>query len=261
MIYGKLPIIILSVINSEKKGSTNSTIAEYLLGHIEEVKGLGIKELAEKCFVGTGSISRFCHDIGLENYQELKTLIEDTILENEENYSGDEYLCEVSQSIEQVANSIDASKLDKLCKDIKNADSIAAFGLLKAQSAALCFQTDMLMQGRAVYSNINFSEQTAYIENAGKNDLIIIFSYTGTYFDSYRSKLILDKAKCPKIWMVCGEKDDGKSGGMQCQKHDSFIYDTLTFKSEGKRSGHPYQLEIAEGIIVNRYRQLFEAEY
>ena len=46
MIYGKLPVVFLSVIASEKNGSTNSVIASYLLEHMEEVKNLGIKEMA-----------------------------------------------------------------------------------------------------------------------------------------------------------------------------------------------------------------------
>ena len=36
MIYGKLPVVFLSVIASEKNGSTNSVIASYLLEHMEE---------------------------------------------------------------------------------------------------------------------------------------------------------------------------------------------------------------------------------
>ena len=38
MIYGKLPVVFLSTIASEKKGSTNSVIASYILDHLEEMK-------------------------------------------------------------------------------------------------------------------------------------------------------------------------------------------------------------------------------
>ena len=37
MIYGKLPVVFLSVVASEKSGSTNSAIASYILEHIDEV--------------------------------------------------------------------------------------------------------------------------------------------------------------------------------------------------------------------------------
>ena len=44
MIYGKLPVVFLSVIASEKAGSTNSMIASYILDHMDEVKNLGIRD-------------------------------------------------------------------------------------------------------------------------------------------------------------------------------------------------------------------------
>lgn len=78
MIYGKLPVVFLSVIASEKSGSTNSIIADYILNHMDEVKNLGIKEIAERCHVGTGSVSRFCKDIGLQDFVELRELLSTT---------------------------------------------------------------------------------------------------------------------------------------------------------------------------------------
>ena len=86
MIYGKLPVVFLSVIASEKSGSTNSSIASYILEHMDEVKDTGIKELARRCHVGTGSVSRFCRDIGLRDFVELRELLQSTD-ENFQPYS------------------------------------------------------------------------------------------------------------------------------------------------------------------------------
>ena len=52
MIYGKLPVVFLSVMATEKKGATNSVIASYILEHMEDMRDLGIKELAARCHVG-----------------------------------------------------------------------------------------------------------------------------------------------------------------------------------------------------------------
>ena len=75
MIYGKLPVVFLSVMATEKKGSTNSVIASYILEHMEDMRDLGIKELAARCHVGLGSVSRFCREIGLQDFVELKELL------------------------------------------------------------------------------------------------------------------------------------------------------------------------------------------
>ena len=43
MIYGKLPVVFLSTIASEKKDNTNSKIAAYLLdGHVKTVPAAGV---------------------------------------------------------------------------------------------------------------------------------------------------------------------------------------------------------------------------
>ena len=74
MFYSKLPIIFLSEIVSSKAESTNGHIASYILGHIHEIPDLTIRELAAKAHVSAASISRFCRDIGLQDFNELKEL-------------------------------------------------------------------------------------------------------------------------------------------------------------------------------------------
>ena len=63
MIYGKLPVVFLSTIASEKNGSTNCVIATYILEHLDEMQDIGIKEIAKKFNVAVSSISRFCKEI------------------------------------------------------------------------------------------------------------------------------------------------------------------------------------------------------
>ena len=47
MIYGKLPVVFLSTIASEKNGSINSVIASYILDHLDELQDMGIKDIAK----------------------------------------------------------------------------------------------------------------------------------------------------------------------------------------------------------------------
>ena len=44
MLCGKLPIVFLSTLASEKKDSTNSQIATYLLNHLDDIKNIGIQD-------------------------------------------------------------------------------------------------------------------------------------------------------------------------------------------------------------------------
>lgn len=75
MYKDKLKIVFLSELVSSNDGSTNCQIATYILSHIDEVKKCTISELAKRCNVANSSISRFCKEIGLNDFTELKELI------------------------------------------------------------------------------------------------------------------------------------------------------------------------------------------
>ena len=70
-----LIIILLSLINSEVNESNNYKIAKYILENITELENCSITELAKKCYVSNSSISRFCRDIGLNDYNDLKNQV------------------------------------------------------------------------------------------------------------------------------------------------------------------------------------------
>ncbi|MCQ8274893.1 hypothetical protein NF437_10430, partial [Streptococcus suis] len=71
---GKLPVVFLWILACEKNGSKNSIIASYILEHLEYMKDIGIQKFAEDCNVSTSSISRFCRDVCLESFSELKMI-------------------------------------------------------------------------------------------------------------------------------------------------------------------------------------------
>lgn len=70
-----LTIILLSTINSELINSNNYRIAKYILENMRALEDISITELAKECYVSNSSISRFCRDIGLRDYNELKSQI------------------------------------------------------------------------------------------------------------------------------------------------------------------------------------------
>lgn len=121
MLYGKLPIVFLSTLASEKKDSTNSQIATYLLNHLDDIKDIGIQEIAKECSVAMSSISRFCKEIGLNDFNELRELLI-SIKMNFEQYSSsskaknrlEEYSLKVKESITMVEKSIDMQQINAL---------------------------------------------------------------------------------------------------------------------------------------------------
>ena len=157
MLYGKLPIVFLSTLASEKKDSTNSQIATFLLNHLDDIKDIGIQEMAKECSVAMSSISRFCKEIGLNDFNELRELLITTNMTFEQYSTSSkakakdrlkEYSSKVKESITMVEKSIDIQQIDALCKEIQKYEQVGIFGLLKAGAVAFNLQSDLLMLGK-----------------------------------------------------------------------------------------------------------------
>lgn len=67
--------LLLGVIEKEDPGSTDYIIADYILHNVYELGKCSSLELAQGCNVSKSSISRFCRNIGLEDFFTLKVLI------------------------------------------------------------------------------------------------------------------------------------------------------------------------------------------
>ncbi len=255
MIFDKLPVVLLSSMAAEKTSSTSHTIASYILSHCDEVSEMNITDLAAACYVGTGSVSRFVREIGLESYSQLRQLIRESDFSFHPANPEDSYETRrdalsgyIGSAIDKAAKSMDQKQIIRLCNDIHEYERVSAFGLLKAQSAAVSLQTDLLMMGKHIYTSTAYSEQIENILQADKSDLIIIFSYTGSYFSSVSLRAKEQHLLLPKIWMVCGEGSTT----------DWFVDETITFASDAKREAHPFLLETAASLIANEYAVLYQ---
>lgn len=250
MLYGKLPIVFLSTLASEKKDSTNSQIATYLLNHLDDIKDIGIQEMAKECSVAMSSISRFCKEIGLNDFNELRELLITTNMTFEQYSTSSkakdrlkEYSSKVKESITMVEKSIDIQQIDALCKEIQKYEQVGIFGLLKAGAVAFNLQSDLLMLGKQTYSNISYKQQLQYISSTNENDLLIIFSYTGSYFDYPDIRTLKNQLKKPQIWLISSKQES----------YPDFIDHVITFDSEQDQNSHPYQLQFIASLIAQEY--------
>ena len=255
MYYHKLPIVMLSEMVSSRADSITGHIAAYILGHLDEVRSCSIRELAANAHVSASSISRFCREIGLSNYNELTELAAQTRMDFEicsfadtPPQRKDDYINAVEDSLEYVRRSVDMEKLRQLCLDIRRYRRIAVFGVLKAEGVAMNLQTDLTLLGKTVVTKLPFSEQIDYLESADADDLIIIFSFTGIYF-SYGLPEAFKKPhrKRPKVWFVTSDPKASSS-----KLYDGVIW----FESTQSQASHPYQLQLVASLIAQRYAHL-----
>ena len=255
VIYGKLPALFLSAVSSEKNGSINSAIAGYILGHLEAVREMGIQELAGACHVSAASVSRFCKEVGFQSYAELRHVLETTQLdfnslfprETPEGRRG-KVAQEISSSIQAAGQGVDMAKLRQLCREMRQYRRVAAFGILKAETAAICLQCDLLMQGKRIYTNVSFPQQMEYLFQAGEEDLILLFSWTGSYFEYQDLRGREEALRAPRIWMVSGLD----------KPFPPYVDQVLLYPSQGGHLGHPFQLLTVASLIAQEYSRAGE---
>ena len=259
MFYDKLPIMVLSEMVSGESDSTNGHLAAYILDHLNELREDSIRDLSAKTHVSISSISRFCRDIGLQDFAELKELIATTSLDFEINSDSkdlnvqkSDYISAVEDSLEHVRRSLDMRKLERLAQDIQSHERVYIFGILKGETAAMNLQTDLAMLGKRAVTKLRFSHQAQILSESGPDDLIILFSFAGIFFNyGYPRLTAKKKSQRAKVYFITSDRR-----AVGSREFDDVIW----FDSLQNQASHPYQLQLIAGLIAQSYGHLLLEE-
>lgn len=250
MIYDKLVVALLSALATERGETTNATIARYLVTHASELGDVTVRGVATACNVGMGSVSRFCRDMGFAGFDELRQAVVASAPSFElapgalgEPNARDAHAKLVGDSLRQVTRTVDERMLHALVSDLIAYDKVFVCGMLKAQAAAVDLQVDLLMLGKYAQTCVNYAEQLEHIATVGRDELVVVFSYTGSYFDAHDLTRALARLDRPRIWMVAGS----------ARSQPGYVYGCLTFESGQSQLTHPFQLEMAASLITQEY--------
>lgn len=241
MIYDKLTVALLSALATEREETTNATIARYLTTHATELSDITVKGVAAACSVGVGSVSRFCRDMGFSGFDELRTALVEAAPSFELAPSSHAEL--IGKSLALTSNTLNRHLLDSLVDDLRSFEKVFVCGMLKAQAAAVDLQVDLLMLGKYAKTCVSYAEQLEHIASAKRDELVVVFSYTGSYFDARDLTTELSRLDRPRIWVVAGSR----------RPQPDFVYGCLSFESDQSQITHPFQLEMAAALIAQAY--------
>ena len=253
-----LVIILLSILNDETKDSNNYKIAKYLMENLRDLEGYSLTDLAKACYVSNSSVSRFCRDIGLRDFNDLRNQIAKYSIESlnnkaKYNYEGKNdaiftsYIHSVITNLNYFLEKNLEQELDQLVEDIYHYQKVAAFGYMQSANTAFSLQFDLQTNGKLIYSCYNTKNQAEYITQANENHLIIIFSESGTYFERIFSRIkpFKDHNK-PKIYMITANQTI----------HDPLVDHYIRYNSRGDYASHPYPLQLISDMICIKYANL-----
>jgi len=169
--------------------ATERKVADYVLAQPEQVKFMSITQLADECGTADATISRFCRSLKLKGFNAFKIeLARHTPPESrrEERHDADSLpgrIREVGRlstdAIAQTLELMEPAQVERAVKMIETASRVVCMGsggsMLLASTFAHLFSA---VTGK-FQAISDFHTQLSAVATMGKEDIIILFSYSG----------------------------------------------------------------------------------
>ena len=188
--------MLLFVLNREKEGSAFYHIALEMLKNLHMFDDISIKHIARIANVSIATVSRFCREIGYEDFFDFKDSIKfdinnqrffNNLNSKQIDYTLDidsfrQYYAQITAAkIDRALHNMDTGAMGRLVQQIHRYKNVAAFGLLHSEYACLSFQGKMMKLGKVILTLMDSGDQTRFLHSAGEDTLILLFSITGSY--------------------------------------------------------------------------------
>lgn len=209
---GKIRGSLTAIINSEDISSTNCRIAQFLIKNNYLVNRISIQDVADKCFCSKSTISRFCRQLGYEDYYELNQDLYSSTQKSQDKYipyivgsyenNVNKYFSDVLLCIKYAKTFIKEKDVNELVNDLIDYEKVAIFGNLQSHSVGQIFQGDLGLCRKIVIASELPENQKSYIQQADKDTLIIIVSCSGSYFRNFIDMNNYSKDNRPRFILI-----------------------------------------------------------
>ena len=193
---------------------TEKEIAKHILDDPTLVEKLSIHELAKKTFASPSTIVRMCHHTGYAGYKEFRKAVTSELLLREQNRKIEqrelgrpdslEAIVETItykniMSLEDTKNLVDLDVMRQCITMIQNARVVYMFGMGASLCAAKDAYLKFLRLNKLCIVNEDWHSQLIQARNATKEDLGIVFSYSGNTVEVVECMKTLRQNQTPII--------------------------------------------------------------
>lgn len=191
---------LIIFLDTANENDTNYNIAWFMANNFKKVAHMGIAEMAKACYVSPATISRFCRTLGYENFAHLKLECEIfqknmvrydnlarvpiELLMSDPKAATEHYTNDIIYHLQQLTSYLDWNEIDAALKLIHDYPNLAFFGTQFSHSAALHFQTDLMMLDKFSIAYMDADQQLECAKQLDKNSVAIIISVNGNYLDT-----------------------------------------------------------------------------
>lgn len=211
----------MGVLEDEDQDSINYQIAHTLVTNLSSIQHTSTSALANLCHVSKPSISRFCKNLGYEDFydfraelnqycpdQGLKYQFPQLPVEPEDpNDSAarwiSHYMDRVGQNLSKLKSPAFLKQLELLVRDIHDYPQVSLMGNMQSGSTASNLHYNLHVLKKNITAVTGLKEQTRLLQEGQKNCLTVIFSVSGEYFRAlFPAGEPPQRASSSKIWMV-----------------------------------------------------------
>ncbi len=216
---------LIIFLDTAQENDINYNIALFMANNFYRIANMKINEVAKECFVSPSSISRFCRTLGYDNFAHLKQEcasfhsndkkfnnlihISASLMHDDPKVATEHYVSKVTKNLETLTDSLDWNEIDAVLRAIHDSDHVAFFGTQFSQTAALHFQTDLLMLEKFTMAYMDLSRQLDCAKDLNEDSVAIIFTVNGNYKIT-ASKVLqyIKKSGCKVVLVTCNKDLD-----------------------------------------------------
>jgi len=172
--------------------SMEKRIAEYILNSPERIMYYTVTQVAEDLGVAQSSVTRFCKNIGLRGFQELKIRLAQSNPQQDENqdtsdqseYNLQKKLAQVSaNSVLDAAATINPEMLKQAEETIANASKVLLYGVGESGAMVQLFQMKLMGLGLTAEAYTDIHLQSISAAHADEGIVVIGISQQGSTKD------------------------------------------------------------------------------
>lgn len=255
---------LLIILNDSDPKSTDYHIAFTLLSNFYFICEMSIGEVADLCTVSKSTISKFIRKLNFEDYAEFKAAA--PFVENRSgfklNYNQNiaeyierngmvSYIDIILNDISSCKKNIDMEKVKELASYLAGYKKVASFGLLFSELGAMDLQAKLAYNGKFIITNLNDVKQDDFINSAGEDTLIIIYSNSGSYIQRY----MLSEFQTQKDYSKIKAKIVLITGNAKMGNHPDVDL-CISFTHKSIVQTHSIIYPLINDIIIMEYRKL-----
>lgn len=219
--------VLIAKLLSHRQNLTDleNQIVDYVIEHPQILEKTTIKELSDKVFASTATITRTCQKLGYSGFQEFRYQVlryrKETV---RKTYDGPtaikDYISSLTKALSTHLEAIDEDEARKMVDRLEKARHIEFFGQGRTYSYCQSLARDLTFRGMIASARNDADEMRAVAKFMTEKDVAVFISLSGETIGLLEDAAILKTNRVPIISII-----GKKNSTLQTLSSQTFVFD------------------------------------